>query len=180
MTKHQIEDINDLIRKIGKGNSDSLGELYGLYGGYLFVIALDYVKRVEIAEELMQNALLIIAEKSSSFKFGNGKSWMIKIIKNLSIDYLRKHSKENTDIEKIYDLPINNDLCEDYTASSELTETLKNLTEDEYSIIVKLYYEDLSIKEIARELHIKQDTVYKIHTRALNRLNKILSGGKVL
>lgn len=173
---YKTNGINDLIRNISNGDANSLGELYKLCGGYIFAIALNYVKRAEIAEEVLQNTLIAIAKKSSSFRFGSGKAWIISIAKNLSIDYLRKNNKDIIELEKIYDLPLNKDILEDHIDYTELSNQLRNLTEDEYNVIIKLYYQDMNVKEIAKELNIKKDTVYKIHTRALSKLKEAFEG----
>jgi RNA polymerase sigma-70 factor (ECF subfamily) len=170
------EEINGLLKRIAKGSPESLEELYKLIGGCIFAVALDYVKRKEIAEELLQNTMIIIADKAGSIRFQNGKAWIMQIVKNLSIDYIRKHKNEITDIERLSDIPENKEI-EDCFDSASLTDALKSLSGDEYDIIIRIYLQDLSVKETAKELNIKQDTVYKIHSRALNKLKKALGEG---
>ncbi len=55
-----------------------------------------------------------------------------------------------------------------------LSEALKQLTEKEQKVILLYYYEDLTLKEIARVLEVSESRVSQLHTRALMKLKKTM------
>ena len=67
-------------------------------------------------------------------------------------------------------------------AVNELKEELKkmmvraidSLTEKERSVVVLYYYEDMTLKEISLTLEVSESRVSQLHTKALNKMKKIL------
>ena len=55
-----------------------------------------------------------------------------------------------------------------------LSEALKQLTEKEQKVILLYYYEDLTLKEIARVLEVSESRVSQLHTTALMKLKKTM------
>lgn len=164
--------INSLIKKIGQGDKTALDELYEILSKYIYVIALNYVKDRETAEEIVQDTFVKVVENAHSFKYRNGKFWVISICRNLSLDILRRRDRiEFIGIERVYDLPIKDESRDNMI---DLREALKQLTDDECDVIVKVYYEDLPVKEIAKVMNKKADTIYKIHSRAINKIEEIM------
>jgi RNA polymerase sigma-70 factor (TIGR02943 family) len=65
-----------------------------LYADYLYRRALLLVDRPEIAEELVQDTFLSAVQNIDSFKGDSTvKTWLTTILRNKSIDYLRKNLK---------------------------------------------------------------------------------------
>lgn len=74
-------------------------QLYDEYKNVMFGTALGIVKDTSQAEDIVQFAFLRIIkhiEKLSGLQNGEVKGYIVLIIKNLSIDYLRKRKSENT------------------------------------------------------------------------------------
>lgn len=67
---------------------------------------------------------------------------------------------------------------EHFIENEELREVLRqqidNLLENERMVIVLYYYEELSIKEIAKVLGVSESRVSQLHTRALLKLRSAL------
>lgn len=55
-----------------------------------------------------------------------------------------------------------------------LAEALKTLTEKEQKVILLYYYEDLTLKEIAKVLEVSESRVSQLHTRALMKMKKTM------
>ena len=55
-----------------------------------------------------------------------------------------------------------------------LEKALDELTEKEKSVVLFYYYEDLSLKEISKVLGVSESRVSQLHTKALNKMKKIL------
>ena len=51
---------------------------------------------------------------------------------------------------------------------------IDSLTEKERSVVVLYYYEDMTLKEISLTLEVSESRVSQLHTKALNKMKKIL------
>ena len=51
---------------------------------------------------------------------------------------------------------------------------IDTLTEKERSVIVLYYYEDMTLKEISMTLEVSESRVSQLHTKALNKMKKIM------
>ena len=56
----------------------------------------------------------------------------------------------------------------------EKEEAIDTLTEKERSVIVLYYYEDMTLKEISMTLEVSESRVSQLHTKALNKMKKIM------
>lgn len=170
-------NINDCLSAIAQGDKNALRELYGLTKNRLIGISFYITKNISDAEDIMQETFFIIAKKAYSFRGRNGSVWIEKICRNLSLDLLRKRKRNisfsDAAIENMADP---NDLFDFVTDKNEIRNALTFLTKKEYDVIMLLYFSDYSFKLAADMLKIKQDTIYKIHNRALKKLKSVLNG----
>jgi RNA polymerase sigma factor for flagellar operon FliA len=76
------------------------------------------------------------------------------------------HTKyANSEPEKVYEKEEVRDL---------LASSLDNLTEKERMVVLLYYYEELTLKEISRVLEVSESRVSQLHTKALQKMKKIL------
>ena len=52
--------------------------------------------------------------------------------------------------------------------------SLENLTEKERMVVLLYYYEDLTLKEISKVLEVSESRVSQLHTKALQKMKKVL------
>lgn len=55
-----------------------------------------------------------------------------------------------------------------------LADSLEVLTEKERMVVVLYYYEELTLKEISRVLEVSESRISQLHTRALQKMKKVL------
>ena len=55
-----------------------------------------------------------------------------------------------------------------------LVEALQTLTEKEQKVITFYYYEELTLKEISQILSVSESRVSQLHTKALQKIKKVL------
>ncbi len=55
-----------------------------------------------------------------------------------------------------------------------LANSLDNLTEKERTVVLLYYYEELTLKEISRVLDVSESRVSQLHSRALQKMKKVL------
>ena len=57
---------------------------------------------------------------------------------------------------------------------SERVKAIDSLTEKERSVVVLYYYEEMTLKEISLTLEVSESRVSQLHTKALNKMKKLL------
>ena len=94
--------------------------------------------------------------------------WLIKIVVNTALDFIRKNSKTIVSKEEVIEVLINKDIEKE----SSFDEIIENLDEELRGIIILKYFDGYKIKEISEILNISESQIKnKIH-KALNILRK--------
>lgn len=109
-----------------------------------------YVKSDDLSNELTQQVLIkVYSSCCNGREIKNTRSWMFQIAHNLTIDYLKKEKKWNTDIPE---LPAENeDLI--YKEAAEWIDPLIGLLPEEYAVPLRLAdIEGLKQQEVADQL----------------------------
>lgn len=90
-----------LYEQIRQGDMDAFDRLYSRYERMLFLFLLRYVGRREDAEELFHEAFLrVLDSKEVRFEEGSFRSWVFRIARNLSLNFLRAEKRKNLFQEK--------------------------------------------------------------------------------
>ena len=55
-----------------------------------------------------------------------------------------------------------------------LKDAIDTLTDKERSVILFYYYEELNLKEIANIMEVTESRVSQLHTKALNKMKKVM------
>lgn len=105
-----MSDEQVLIDQCLSGQSKAQKELYDKYSSHWYMICLRYLKNKTTAEDIMQNGLVKIFTKLSSFDSTKSlfKTWSSKIMVNEFLQYFRgkKIQYENADIADSSELNI--------------------------------------------------------------------------
>jgi RNA polymerase sigma-70 factor (ECF subfamily) len=151
-----------------------------------FTIALRMLKNREEAEEISQDAFLKAYKSLKSFKKKSKFStWLYKIVYNLCISKLRKKQPDIFSIdekeEQNYDLPDTTYKLEDLEYKDKkhyLEKAIEQLNEEEQTIILLFYHEDMSIEEIAKIVNLTISNVkvklFRGRKRLYEHLNQLL------
>lgn len=92
MTNIEFEKNIDLILS---GNKEGLKNIYTEYISFIYRIAYDVLLNKSSAEDVTSEFFVKLWSIAGKYYPGNGhKSWMAKIVRNMSIDYARKYKKE--------------------------------------------------------------------------------------
>jgi RNA polymerase sigma-70 factor (ECF subfamily) len=88
-------DTATLVRMIQSKNERGFHILYDKYCGALYGILMKFVRRTDIADELLQDVFVKIWRHIDSFDPARGTlfTWMLNITRNQAIDYLRSPSR---------------------------------------------------------------------------------------
>ncbi len=134
----------------------------------------------EIAEDLVQETMITVWSKAALFmpERGGVSTWIFTIARNLRIDRMRREKTSlYTDIDD-YDAESNDPAQDD--AMSRLQEdgfvarALAQIPEEQRSLLLLSYVEDLPQSEIAKRLQIPLGTVKSRMRLAYRRMRKLL------
>ena len=163
------------IEKAIKGDKESYINIIKVNKEYLYKTAYMYVKDEAKAMEILQETITrgyfnINKLKEPSFF----KTWITRILINVSVDIIKKESKIVQIEESVY--------IEEYRTISieEKIDLYKavDLLRDKYkTIIIMKYFNDLKIKDISVLLEIPENTVKTSLNRAKRELRDILKEG---
>ena len=95
-TLEQLESRNrrlaDLLHACAQGRQAAFQELYGQVSPQLFSILLRILKRKDLAEEALQDALLSVWRNAGSYSAEKGApmTWLVSICRYRALDMLRR------------------------------------------------------------------------------------------
>jgi len=176
--------LDDLIEEVKTGNSDSADKLVRLFYDEIFYYVFKLTHCKDISLDLTQEIFIRCLKNIKSFKSTKGsfKSWLYKLAHNYVMNYFKSKRykirfKQINDNDYLVD---GLDL-EDSLIKQENNLVIKNALESLHpkykEIIIMRFYEEYSIKDIALDLNINENTVKTRLRRGLNNLKKCLESG---
>lgn len=132
-------------------------------------LAYSYVKNESDALDIVQESAYKALKDLNKLKDQSLLStWIYRIVINTSIDFLRKRNNETV---SIYDLEIPH---EDQYQDDDPKEMIAFLNEEERTIVILKFFEDLKLEEIADALNMNVNTVKTKLYRALKKIRVTL------
>ena len=166
-----------LSKKIACGDEKSFELLYDQMHKLVYLVCLGIVKNEASAQDLAQDTFVTVWNKSSEFKGGSYKAWILTIAKNKSLNYIKKHSRVMP-VGQEYELDL---ICKESNDSFEdsvvLKLALEKLDDDECQIVL-LRLSGMKAREIGLLLGMPRGTVSWKYSEALKKLRKILTKGE--
>lgn len=165
--KAKKESNIDLMKK---GNKEAFIKVIKEHEGTLYRVAKGILRSEEDTEDAIQNTIIKAYEKASTLKNEEYfKTWLIRILINESNLIIRKN-KKLISVEEIDNERYHIDSYENI----DITRAIEGLNENLRIVTLLFYYEDISIKEIAKILLIPEGTVRSRLTRARKELYEIM------
>ena len=170
---------------LNAANPVDFRKIYDATMQMLYKVSYRIVNDEEAAEDLAHDSLIKANEKSLVFpSINDAKYWLIRVVKNASINYIKRKDRERKAYEKV--------LYEDHRkadtgetdllkqeSASKTREALKKLPENLQDVIMLREYADLNYKEIGRILGITEGNVKVRIFRAREQLVKIIGEDNV-
>ena len=145
---------------VGRGDSRGQRELYERYSAYLSAVARRYLGREEAVKDVLQDAFVRIFQKFNSFQYrgeGSLKAWVTRIVVNGALHELRS-DRHTLAVERLPEPEPETEPEFDDVPPAVLQKMIMNLP-DGYRTVFNLYvFEQMSHKEIASLLGIKEDS----------------------
>lgn len=165
------EEIFELLktnRKLG------IEELYKNYSKLVYGVIYSILKNTDETEDVLQNVFVKI------FKLDNEKlptkshlSWLYSVVKNETINYIKKHSKEKN-YESLYEITDNDTEIEKVLDKEYFNKLIENLPPKQQEILSLKIISNLSFREIANILNMKIPAVQWHYYKSLNTLKLLL------
>ena len=158
---------------VKSGDRKAMHQLYSRFVGYAMAVALRYVPNRDEVRDVVQDSFVKVFSSISHFEYrgpGSLKAWILRIVANESITYVKNKSKI-TFIDEIPDEPA--DDPEVLRVPPEVLTRLIGELPDGYRLVLNLYvFEQKSHKEIAQQLSISESTSASQYLRAKKLLAK--------
>ncbi|MEV9641052.1 sigma-70 family RNA polymerase sigma factor [Mammaliicoccus sciuri] len=159
-----------LLKKAQKGNDQAFLTLIDQEKEKLYRIAFTYVKNETDALDIVQETIYKAYTSISSLKeAAYFSTWLTRILINSSLDFIRKNNKvipiEQESLERIesHQTAFSEDKLDLLNAIDQLEEKYK-------TAVLLRFYQDLSVKQIAKILECPEGTVKTNLHRAINKL----------
>lgn len=170
---------------INAANPSDFKTIYNECMQMLFKVSFRIVNDEEAAEDLAHDSLIKANEKGLVFpSLNDAKYWLIRVVKNASINYIKRKDREHKAYEKV--------LYEDHKkadsgetdllkqeAINKAKEALKKLPKNLSDVLMLREYADLNYKEIGKVLGITEGNVKVRIFRAREQLVKIIGEDNV-
>lgn len=138
----------------------------------LYLIALSFVKNTYDAEDILQNVFLKLWKYPKPFTDETHlDKWLTAVCVNESKNYIKHPFRQHINIE---DCVFVSSAEMDSSEKADLYRAVMQLSKKERAVIHLFYYEDLSVKDIAKMLKMKESAVKTRLNRARNKLKQRL------
>ena len=132
-----------------------------------------------MAEDAVQDALLSAWNKRHQFDGGSQlETWIHRIAVNAALQLLRKNRPERSqplDMELVDESPAPPEIHADTELGSQLSDSLRQLTDIERMCFVLKHLEQWRIREIAEELGASEGNVKQALFRGVRKLRKSMA-----
>lgn len=143
-------------------------EIVEKYSDMIYRIAYQRVLNQYDAEDIVQEVFVKLLCNKNYFRVGEHvKAWLIRVTVNLCVNYKKKLARQKTISASQLEIPFTE-------PEREILEELYLLSDEDRIILYLYYYEEYKIREIAKILRQKQNTINSKLTRARNKLKKIM------
>jgi RNA polymerase sigma-70 factor (ECF subfamily) len=183
-SEHQAQELNELLSRCALGDQRAFAVLYRLTAPKLYGVTLRILRRSDWAEEVLQESFVNIWSHAGAYAQAKSApmTWMTSIVRNRSLDWLRRPRREQVDDN--YDALLDT-LQDDKAGPMEqllqsndaalLARCLQRLEDPQRQSILLAYFHGLTHAELARHLKQPLGSVKTWIRRGLEKLKVCLS-----
>ena len=184
MTKGQLTRLedHDLVLRVARGDVRAFEAIYDRHSAQVFGLAMRVTGRRRAAEEATQDAFLGVWRAARSYDTSRGtfKTWLLSMVRNRSIDCLRREARHDRDVEIDDALVAQLEQVADREESFHARQLLVSLPDDQRGVIELAYFKGLTQTEISEKVGIPLGTVKGRQRLALTKLHRKLTSGPEL
>lgn len=169
----------DAYKRFLSGDDYGLEQIIGLYKDSLIFFIMQYVKRVDIAEELTEDTFVTLAVKRPKFtENARFRTWLYTIARNKTLNYLRSAAfrkcvpLEQAEPVQVLDCPEQRLLTQE--RYRVLYSAIEKLPDNQREMIYLVYFENMNIAQAAGVIRKTQRQGNNILFRARQKLRSLL------
>ena len=178
---HILSNYNDeqLFELLQTGNGDAFNTIFDRYHKRLFMAAYRKLQDAKEANDIVQDVFLWLWNKKETLNAPtNLKAYLVQVVRNKCVDVIRKNtSTRNYKQQYIWQLTTtsaNTTPIENKELGQHLTDAIAMITPASRLAFEELYLHQKSLKEIAGEVGINEQSVKNHIHRALKILRENL------
>ena len=180
MTQADKDNMHNIFVDIRNDRKAGLDKLFKQYRRQLYGISYSILKNKDDAEEVLQTVLLKLMKIDNELLPNQNEwSWIYSVMKNTSINYLRKN-KSTFDIDEIYNISSEDDDIEKVIDKDKFNRMIAPLNDDEKEIVSLKILSELSFSEIADIKDTPEGTVKWKYYKALNTVKSMIGSILIL
>ena len=175
IVKFTEENLRKYIVEISVGNDKALEEFYDEYGRLLLALIFSIVKNRESAEEVLQDVLLAIVNHQSNIPIINAKSWLFKVVENLSKKKFAEDRAMQTEmLSEDEGVSFENDVSEKIENAVDQIESIGILNELEQQIVIMRVFGGMKLPQVAEYLNMPYKVVRNKYNYAVTKLKNTM------
>ena len=175
------------LSRTALGDRVAFQRVYRATSSHLFGVALRILNRRDLAEDALQEAFVNVWHNAASYQAAASQpmTWLIAIVRNKALDYLRsaqRHAADSLDesdedgstIDVVDDRPNPMQLLVQATEGLRIRACMDKLDASHRQSLALAYYHGLSHSEVAEQMRAPLGSVKAWVRRGLERLKKCL------
>lgn len=172
-------------RTYNTANPTDFRAIYDATFSLLYKVVWRVVNDEEAAEDIVHDSYIKASEKNMFFpSLDDAKFWLIRVVKNASLNYAKRKSRENKAYHKVlYESKKSSESADTALLKEDAKrialEALNRLPKGLREVLILREYGDLNYKEIGKVLGITEGNVKIRMFRAREKLMKILEADDV-
>jgi RNA polymerase sigma-70 factor, ECF subfamily len=182
VTEKNASDIDDFdyeaaLLACARGEKFALQAIYARDSRWLFSVAFRIVKRRELAEEVLHDAMVKVWNRSKSYSpaLGSARGWVYTVVRNQALNAVRKPVMEVSSED--YEVPEmsasdNQELAQE---AERLSGCLAGLEEPKRNAILLAFVDGYTHEQIAQRMNTPLGSVKSWIRRGLLKLKECLS-----
>jgi RNA polymerase sigma-70 factor (ECF subfamily) len=179
LAEKPINNDQELIRRLKKGNIDAFNQLFYVYSSKLYHFAYGYLKSKEEAEEMVQEIFTKIWDKRLEIKEEyQFRSYLFSIAFNYIKKYFRSKALVNKYVEchslQSSETKETDDEINYGSLKMRVDQLVDQMPEKRRIVFIKSRFEGKNAKDISIEMNISQSTVENHLNMALKHLRQHL------
>ena len=178
-TMTQPVDDLDLIRRMQAGDDDAVRDLYTQYGQRLYAYALRLTDDPATAEDVTQNTLVTAWRTAHTFRAeGRLIAWLLGIVHHTAMKAIRNRTNYLGDVaeETIREeQPSPEEQAQVKDERRWVRQGMQSLSPEHRAVLELIFYQELSLNEVAQVLNIPVGTVKSRLSYARTHLRGVLA-----
>jgi len=173
-----VDDL-DLIRRMQVGDDDAVRDLYAQYGQRLYAYALRLTDDPATAEDVTQNTLVTAWRTAHTFRAeGRLIAWLLGIVHHTAMKAIRNRTNYLGDVaeETIREeQPSPEEQAQVKDERRWVRQGMQSLSPEHRAVLELIFYQELSLNEVAQVLNIPVGTVKSRLSYARTHLRGVLA-----